>query len=100
MRLAYLVKSCANRDCLHYNMKSENKKDPLTPMSLRKRAGLTQRQVAQRLDIRSQTVGTWEKGGVPHLPPSKMKKLCEAYNCTLDDLIEAFESVEVVSEHS
>lgn len=78
-------------------MKSEHTKETLTAMSLRKRAGLTQREVAQRLDIRSQTVGIWEKGGVPHLPPSKMKKLCEAYNCTLDDLIEAFENVETAS---
>lgn len=60
-------------------------------MSLRKRAGLTQRQVAQALDIQVQTVGTWEKGGIPHLPPSKVKKLCEVFNCTLDDLIVAFE---------
>lgn len=66
-------------------------------MSLRKRVGLTQREVAQRLDVRSQTIGLWEKGGVPHLPPSKMKKLCEAYECTLDDLIEAFEGVSATS---
>lgn len=59
---------------------------------LRKRAGLSQRQVAKELDIRPQTVGDWEKGGVPHLPPSKIKKLCEVFNCSLDDLIEAFEA--------
>lgn len=60
-------------------------------MSLRKRAGLTQRQVAQALDIRVQTVGDWEKGGVPHLPLSKVKRMCEVYQCSLDELIEAFE---------
>ena len=76
---------------------TREKKEPLTPMSLRKRVGLTQREVAQRLDVRSQTIGLWEKGGVPHLPPSKMKKLCEAYECTLDDLIEAFEGVSATS---
>lgn len=69
----------------------ENKNEPLTPMSLRKQSGLSQRQVAQALDIQTQTVGTWEKGGIPHLPPSKVKKLCEVFNCTLDDLIEAYE---------
>ncbi len=63
-------------------------------MSLRKRAGLTQRQVAQALDIQTQTVGSWEKGGIPHLPPSKVKKLCEVFNCTLDELIEAYERQE------
>lgn len=70
---------------------TEAEKGKLTPMSLRKQAGLTQRQVAQALDIQTQTVGSWEKGGVPHLPPSKIKKLCEVLNCSLDDLIEAFE---------
>jgi transcriptional regulator with XRE-family HTH domain len=60
-------------------------------MSLRQRVKLTQRKVAQELDIRTQTVSAWEKGGVPHLPPSKMKKLCDIYECTLDELIEAFE---------
>lgn len=66
--------------------------DPLTPMTLRKRAGLTQRQVAQALDIREQTVSAWERGGVPHLPPSKIKRMCEIYRCTIDELIEAFEN--------
>ncbi len=73
-------------------MIEDQKREPLTPMYLRKRAGLTQRKVAQVLDIRPQTVGEWEKGGIPHLPPSKMKLLCEVYDCTLDELIEAFES--------
>jgi transcriptional regulator with XRE-family HTH domain len=72
-------------------MTEADKKEPLTPMSLRKRAGLSQRQVAQALDVQTQTIGSWEKGGVPHLPPSKIKKLCEVLNCSLDDLIEAFE---------
>lgn len=63
-----------------------------TPKSLRNRAGLSQREVAQKLDIRSQTVAGWEKGGIPHLPPSKMKLLCELYQSTLDDLIEVFEN--------
>nr|WP_237741517.1 helix-turn-helix transcriptional regulator [Anabaena sp. PCC 7108] len=69
-------------------------------MSLRKRVNLTQRKVAQELDIRTQTVGAWEKGGVPHLPPSKMKKLCDIYQCTLDDLIEAFEKNVYTSNES
>ncbi|RAM49461.1 MAG: XRE family transcriptional regulator [Hapalosiphonaceae cyanobacterium JJU2] len=72
-------------------MTEAEKREHLTPMSLRKRAGLTQRQVAQALDIQTQTVGSWEKGGIPHLPPSKIKKLCEVFNCTLDELIEAYE---------
>ena len=73
-------------------MSEELESEPLTPMSLRKRAGLTQRQVAQALDIQTQTVGKWEKGVIPHLPLSKVKKMMEVYNCTLDELIEAFET--------
>lgn len=65
--------------------------ESITPMSLRKAANLSQRQVAQALDVQTQTVGKWEKGGIPNLPPSKIKKLCELFNCSLDDLIEAYE---------
>jgi transcriptional regulator with XRE-family HTH domain len=72
-------------------MTENEKKELLTPMSLRKRVGLTQRKIAQELDIRVQTVGEWEKGGIPRLIPSKMKRLCELYQCSMDELIEAFE---------
>lgn len=62
------------------------------PVQLRKRRNLTQRQVAQALDVRVQTVIAWEKGGViPHLPPSKTKKMMEIYQCSIDELIDAFE---------
>jgi transcriptional regulator with XRE-family HTH domain len=64
----------------------------MSALSLRKNAGLSQRQVAQELDVRPQTVGDWEKGGVPHLPPSRMKRLCEIYKCSIDDLIKVFET--------
>jgi transcriptional regulator with XRE-family HTH domain len=65
---------------------------PLKPMTLRKRAKLTQRQVATALDVRESTVSEWERGlSKPHLVPSKTKKLLELYQCTIDELIEAFE---------
>lgn len=87
-----MVVTYVQRLCLLYTMSEELKSEPLTPMTLRKRAGLTQRQVAQALDIQTQTVGKWEKGVIPHLPLSKVKKMMEVYNCTLDELIEAFEA--------
>lgn len=72
---------------------------PLTPMSLRKRVKLTQRQVAQALDVRESTISQWERGqSAPHLLPSKTKKLLEIYQCTIDELIEAFESPRIVSQ--
>jgi transcriptional regulator with XRE-family HTH domain len=70
----------------------ESRDKPLTPMELRKRVGLTQRQIAQRLDIRQGTVSDWERGvATPHLPPSKLKLMLEVYECSIDELIEAFE---------
>lgn len=54
--------------------------------------GLTQRQVAQALDIRESTISDWERRvSIPHLPLSKTKRLLELYQCSLEELIEAFE---------
>jgi transcriptional regulator with XRE-family HTH domain len=64
----------------------------LTPMKLRERVKLTQRQIAQALDVRQGTVSDWERGiSVPRLSPSKLKKMMEIYDCSVDELIEAFE---------
>jgi transcriptional regulator with XRE-family HTH domain len=65
--------------------------EKLTPKSLRLRAGLSQRQVSQLLDVTQQTVGSWEKGVIPRLTPSQAKLLCQAYQCSIEDLIQAFE---------
>jgi len=73
-------------------MTQAKENQPLTPMCLRKRVNLTQRQVAKALDVRESTVSEWERGlSKPHLIPSKTKKLLELYQCTIDELIEAFE---------
>lgn len=64
----------------------------LTPVKLRKRAKLTQRKLAEALDVRQGTISDWERGlAVPHLKPSKLKRMMEELNCTLDELIEAYE---------
>lgn len=74
-----------------YNMLNRSD-DQLNPVKLRKRIGLTQRQVAQMLDVRQSTVSDWERGvSVPNIPPSKVKRMLEVYQCTLEELIEAFE---------
>ena len=65
----------------------------LTPMKLRKKLGLTQVQMAQRLNKSPSTVFKWEsRSVVPTGTPSEIKSLCLAYECSLDELIEAFES--------
>lgn len=67
-------------------------RQPLSPMFLRKRAGLTQAQVAGLLGKSLSTVVKWEsRTFVPKGSPSEIKKLCEVYQCSLDELIEAFE---------
>jgi transcriptional regulator with XRE-family HTH domain len=61
-------------------------------MELRKQAGLTQLELANRLNIRPQTISAWEHGqSIPHLSPTKFKILLESLNCTVDQLIEVFE---------
>lgn len=54
---------------------------------LRKRAGLTQREVANRLGINQSTVVLWEKGRTFPTSP-KLPKLAELYGCTVDELLE------------
>ncbi|MEM9925628.1 MAG: helix-turn-helix transcriptional regulator [Cyanobacteria bacterium P01_D01_bin.50] len=78
-------------------MTKGHNKEPLSLMSLRKRAGLSQRQVAQAIDVQTQTIGRWEQGVTPRLTPSQIKKLLELFDCSLDDLIEAFEGVKSAS---
>lgn len=76
---------------LQYDM-SKELEDQLTPMKLRHRVGLTQQDVAFALKVRPATISDWERGlRVPNLPPSKIKLMLEVYQCTLDELIEAFE---------
>ena len=60
-------------------------------MKLRQSVGLTQRDVSIALDVSETTVRRWEKkSNMPHLPINKVKLLTNLYNCTLDDLVEAF----------
>lgn len=62
-------------------------------MDLRKRVGLTQVQLANKIGKSPSTVAKWEaRDVVPKGTPSEIKKLCEAYQCTIEELIEAFES--------
>lgn len=64
----------------------------LSPMLLRKRAGLTQVELAIKLGRSPSTIAKWEaRDYVPKMTPSETKKLCEVYQCTLEELIEAFE---------
>lgn len=64
--------------------------EPLTFMKLRENVGLTQRQLAQALDVTINTISAWENGRhEPRLTLSQTKLLTEVLNCSLDDLVTA-----------
>lgn len=55
--------------------------------SLRTKANLTQRQVADALGKTDQTVSNWENGvRLPKLTPSETLALCKVLKCTLEEL--------------
>ncbi len=82
---------------IDYNM-PKNRDKRLTPADLRQRIGLTQVQFAALIGKSPSTIAKWEAGSVlPKGAPSEIKRLCEAYKCTLDELIEAFEGIDIES---
>ncbi|BAS55300.1 XRE family transcriptional regulator [Leptolyngbya boryana NIES-2135] len=68
--------------------------EEITPAGLRTRAGLTQRQVAERLNKRVQTISDWERGTRrPQLTFSETILLMKLYQCSLEDLSIAFDRI-------
>jgi DNA-binding transcriptional regulator YiaG len=64
----------------------------LTPTGLREVAGLTKAQIAAELGLTVRTINDWEqKRSQPKLVPSQLKQMMMVYQCTLDELIAAFE---------
>jgi DNA-binding transcriptional regulator YiaG len=64
----------------------------VTPMHLREVAGLTKLQIAMELGLSVRTINDWEqKRSQPKLVPSQLKQMMSVYQCTLDELIAAFE---------
>lgn len=77
-------------------MMEDQNDDQLTPMKLRNRTHLTQVEFARIVGRSPSTIAKWEAGEfVPKLKPSETKQLCEAYQCSLEELIEAFEGKEL-----
>ena len=54
--------------------------------SMRKAAGISQAEIAARLNVKQNTVSNWETG---RRNPSykQLKAMAAAYNCTVDDLL-------------
>jgi DNA-binding transcriptional regulator YiaG len=64
----------------------------VTPIRLREVAGLTKVQLAIELGLSVRTINDWEqKRSQPKLVPSQLKQMMSVYQCTLDELIAAFE---------
>lgn len=60
--------------------------------NLMEKNGLTQRDVATRLNISDQLVSTWTLG--KHVPRmDKIEQLCELFHCEKSDLLDSKESV-------
>lgn len=54
---------------------------------LRSKCGLTQKQVADKLEMTVQTISNWETGvRSPRLTPKQTLVLCKALECTLEEL--------------
>lgn len=70
--------------------------EPLNLMLLRKRVGLTQRQLAEMLSaaygevVTVRRISAWETGSnLPKLTPEQTLRTCEILQCSLEDLVEA-----------
>lgn len=52
----------------------------------RKKANLSQKQLADKLHVTQQSVSQWEKG-LREPSIEMLKKLAEIFNCTIDELV-------------
>lgn len=75
---------------ISYNMSEKPKRGGL--VKLRKRAKLTQTQLGAVLGLSRKAIYEWEHGlAAPKLYPWDTQKLCQALNCSLEELVEEFQ---------
>jgi transcriptional regulator with XRE-family HTH domain len=64
----------------------------VTPVWIRKRAGLTQRQASDHIGVRESTISEWERGiSAPSV--LLVPKIMEAYRCTAEEIVQAFNNL-------
>ncbi len=69
--------------------------ETLTIMELRRRAGLSQKELANRLGLESdQTVSNWETGKrEARLTIEQFEAMRSSFNCSYEDLLAAFRTI-------
>lgn len=68
-----------------------NEKVNFSLVELRKRAGVTQKEVADALGVSDHTIRNWEKGRAEaELQLWQVKALCQILGCSLDELPDRF----------
>ena len=66
--------------------------EKLTMKLLREKRNLSQRQIANKLNITDQTVSNWETGSThPRLTPKQTLELCQILQISLERLVEVLE---------
>ena len=88
----YISKPEKTQSQQQFRLAAEQSYNSVTPMRLREVAGLTKVQLAMELGLSVRTINDWEqKRSQPKLVPSQLKQMMSVYQCTLDELIAAFE---------
>jgi transcriptional regulator with XRE-family HTH domain len=71
----------------------------LTPVQIRKRLKMTQRQASELLGVRPQTISEWERGvSMPSV--LMLPKIIEVYQCTADEVIIAFRNIHLMRQQA
>lgn len=88
----YILKPERSRPEHSFELLASSGYGGLTPIYLRELAGLTKAQLADELGLNVRIINDWEqRRSQPKLVPSQLKQMMSVYQCTLDQLIAAFE---------
>jgi DNA-binding transcriptional regulator YiaG len=88
----YILRPDKTQPQQQFHLSNSTNYSSVTPMHLRKVAGLTKVQLAIALGLSVRTINDWEqKRSQPRLVPSQLKQMMSVYQCTIDELIAAFE---------
>jgi DNA-binding transcriptional regulator YiaG len=88
----YIIRPGKLQSQRQFRLATRNSDSGVSPIELRAGAGLTKIQLAAQLGLSVRTINDWEqKRSQPKLVPSQLKQMMSVYQCTLDELIAAFE---------